>query len=78
MDPGADSVKLLDEQTFEVLDTFGLKDTEMGCSISSVQFSDDPKAYIAVGTAFVVPEEAEAKLVSSPFPRHSGSLFVDS
>ncbi|KAF5752708.1 hypothetical protein HS088_TW01G00624 [Tripterygium wilfordii] len=52
-------VRLLDDQTFEFLSTYGLDTFEYGCSILSCSFSDDTNVYYCVGTAYVLPEENE-------------------
>lgn len=54
-----DSLRLLDDQTFETLDVFKLEHQEMACSVSTLQFANDPSHYYAVGTAFVLPDEHE-------------------
>lgn len=58
-----DALRLLDDQTFEVLDIFKLNIYEMACSTASVMLSDDGAEYFAVGTAFVPPEELEPSKV---------------
>jgi len=50
-------VRLLDNQTFEVLSSYQLDTYENGCSIPSCSFTDDNNAYYCVGTAYVLPEE---------------------
>lgn len=52
-------LKLIDDQTFEVLTEHGLEATEQVSSIMSAQFADDPTHYYVVGTAFVNYEEPE-------------------
>lgn len=52
-------VRLLDDQTFEVLSSYQLDTYENGCSILSCSFTDDNNAYYCVGTAYVLPEENE-------------------
>jgi len=52
-------VKLLDDQTFEVLHTFELRRWENCCSLTTCTFIDDASTYIVVGTAEAVPHEAE-------------------
>lgn len=54
-----DSVRLLDDQTFEALDRFPLAACELACSISAVTFAGDPTPYYVVGTAIAVPDEPE-------------------
>ncbi|EIE24281.1 hypothetical protein COCSUDRAFT_28729 [Coccomyxa subellipsoidea C-169] len=58
-DAGPDSVRLLDDQTFETLDRFGLETNEVCCAAASMSFSDDPCPYYVVGTAITVAEEPE-------------------
>ena len=58
-----ESIRLLDDQTFETLDTFKLKQHEMPISISSMVLSDDNVEYFAVGIALVLPEEMEPSKV---------------
>lgn len=52
-------IRLLDDQTFEVISTYPLDTFEYGCSILSCSFSDDNNVYYCVGTAYVLPEENE-------------------
>eukprot|EP00281_Chroomonas_sp_CCMP1168_P025534 CAMPEP_0206228886 /NCGR_PEP_ID=MMETSP0047_2-20121206/9404_1 /ASSEMBLY_ACC=CAM_ASM_000192 /TAXON_ID=195065 /ORGANISM="Chroomonas mesostigmatica_cf, Strain CCMP1168" /LENGTH=1100 /DNA_ID=CAMNT_0053652151 /DNA_START=70 /DNA_END=3372 /DNA_ORIENTATION=+ len=52
-------VKLIDDQTFEVLSALKLKDWENACSMSTCQFSDDTTQYLVVGTAIALPHESE-------------------
>ncbi|KAJ8449900.1 hypothetical protein Cgig2_029262 [Carnegiea gigantea] len=52
-------VRLLDDQTFEIISTYALDTYECGCSILSCSFSDDNNVYYCVGTAYVLPEENE-------------------
>ena len=54
-----DTLRLLDDQTFETLDVLCLELFEMACSVVSISLSDDSKEYFAVGTAFVPPQELE-------------------
>lgn len=78
MDPQADTLKLLDEQSFEIQDSYTFKANEVGLSIGTVSFTDDAKAYIAVGTAFVIPEESEPKNVSLLFIPSPLYLYLSS
>lgn len=57
------TLHLLDEQTFEAMDRFTLDATEQGCSICTARFADDPTDYVALGTAYVLPEEPEPSKV---------------
>lgn len=52
-------VRLLHEQTFEVVDSHRLETNEMGCSIIACSLEDDPQTYIVVGTTFADPQEPE-------------------
>mmetsp|Transcript_12957 Transcript_12957/g.36428 ORF Transcript_12957/g.36428 Transcript_12957/m.36428 type:complete len:1117 (+) Transcript_12957:258-3608(+) len=52
-------LRLVDDQTFEVVDGFKLDSCEIGCSIVSCSFSDDTSSYYVVGTAYALPEESE-------------------
>ncbi|KAH9288236.1 hypothetical protein KI387_032353 [Taxus chinensis] len=52
-------VRLLDDQTFEVISSYPLDPFENGCSILSCSFSDDNNVYYCLGTAYVMPEENE-------------------
>ncbi|CAH9076420.1 unnamed protein product [Cuscuta epithymum] len=52
-------IRLLDDQTFEIISTYPLDQFECGCSVLSCSFSDDNTAYYCVGTAYVIPEENE-------------------
>lgn len=60
---GSDTVRLMDDQTFEMLDRFGLEPMELGVSAASMAFAEDDRAYYVVGTAFTEPDEAESKKV---------------
>ena len=59
-----DSLRLLDDQTYETLDVFKLNVHEMACSIGSLKLSDDSAEYFAVGTAYTLPDELEPSKVS--------------
>lgn len=52
-------VRILDDTTFDVVASYALQPSEMGCSLTSVQFADDPAHYYVVGTAFLSEEELE-------------------
>lgn len=56
---GPDSVRLLDEQTFETLDRFQLQRDETACSLTSASFEGDPAPYYVVGTAVQGDDEPE-------------------
>lgn len=56
-------IRLLDDQTFEIISTYALDTFECGCSILSCSFSDDNNVYYCVGTAYVLPEENEPSKV---------------
>ena len=49
----------MDDQTFETMDQFSLDPSEVGCSLCTISFADDQAEYFVVGTAYVLPEEAE-------------------
>ena len=77
-DAGPDSVRLLDDQTFETVDRYGLEPTEMCCSIASMSFAEDPASYYVIGTALTVAEEPEPTKVRllPPFSYCLGLLGV--
>ncbi|CAM6089835.1 unnamed protein product [Calypogeia fissa] len=52
-------VRLIDDQTFEIIATYQLDTYETGCSIITCSFADDPNVYFCVGTAYALPEENE-------------------
>ncbi|KAH8952399.1 hypothetical protein BDL97_09G083300 [Sphagnum fallax] len=52
-------VRLIDDQTFEIISSFALDPYENGCSIITCSFTDDFNAYYCVGTAYALPEESE-------------------
>ncbi|CAN6454564.1 unnamed protein product [Victoria cruziana] len=58
-EPEVHFVRLLDDQTFEIISSYQLDTYENGCSILSCSFSDDNNTYYCVGTAYVLPEENE-------------------
>ncbi|CAK0750170.1 hypothetical protein CVIRNUC_001969 [Coccomyxa viridis] len=58
---GSDTVRLVDDQTFEMLDRHSLEPMELAVSVSSMAFTDDSAVYYLVGTAFTEPDEAESK-----------------
>ena len=60
---GSDTVRLVDDQTFEMLDRYSLEPMELAVSASSMAFADDSAVYFVVGTAFTEPDEAESKKV---------------
>ncbi|GMN54597.1 hypothetical protein TIFTF001_023722 [Ficus carica] len=45
-------IRLLDDQTFDIVSTYSLDTFEYGCSILSCSFSDDSSVYYCVGTAY--------------------------
>uniref|UniRef100_A0A061SBD9 DNA damage-binding protein 1 n=1 Tax=Tetraselmis sp. GSL018 TaxID=582737 RepID=A0A061SBD9_9CHLO len=53
-------VRLVDEQTFEVVSSFSLDEHELGCSILSCSFEEDDSIYYVVGTAYTLPEECDS------------------
>eukprot|EP00891_Asterochloris_glomerata_P001303 jgi/Astpho2/1303/fgenesh1_pm.00024_%23_4_t len=56
---GRDALRLVDDQTFETLDRFTLDAYELTCSLTSLQFAEDPKWYYVMGTAYAHPDEDE-------------------
>lgn len=56
-------VRLIDDQTFEIIATYQLDTYETGCSIITCSFADDPNVYFCVGTAYALPEENEPSKV---------------
>ncbi|KAF6166099.1 hypothetical protein GIB67_023809 [Kingdonia uniflora] len=52
-------VRLLDDQTFEIISSYPLDTYESACSILSCSFADDINTYYCVGTAYVLPDESE-------------------
>ena len=69
--PPQSTLRLLDDITFETVDTFKLEPFEQGTSLCSLQFADDAQSYYAYGTAFLQAEELEPTkgriLVRFPF-----------
>ena len=61
---GSDTLRLVDDQTFEMLDRYSLEPMELGISASSMSFVEDDSTYYVIGTAFTEPDEAESKKVS--------------
>ncbi|CAM9860641.1 unnamed protein product [Discosporangium mesarthrocarpum] len=59
----------LDDTNFEEVFRHALDPFEMGCSLVSCTFSNDPKAYLVVGTAYVNDEVRPSLLV------YTGHLF---
>ena len=60
---GSDTVRLVDDQTFEMLDRYSLEPMEQGTAIASMSFTEDDSTYYVVGTAFTEPDESESKKV---------------
>ncbi|RXH98908.1 hypothetical protein DVH24_011233 [Malus domestica] len=52
-------IRLLDDQSFDLITYYQLDAFEYACSILSCSFSDDINVYYCVGTAYVLPEENE-------------------
>eukprot|EP00003_Mantamonas_plastica_P022436 TRINITY_DN380_c1_g1_i2.p1 TRINITY_DN380_c1_g1~~TRINITY_DN380_c1_g1_i2.p1 ORF type:complete len:1241 (+),score=459.79 TRINITY_DN380_c1_g1_i2:225-3725(+) len=50
-------VKLLDDQTFDILHDYQLDSFESACSVISGRFGEDEREYFVVGTAYVLPKE---------------------
>ena len=65
---GSDTVRLVDDQTFEMLDRHSLEPMELAVSVSSMAFAGDNAVYFVVGTAFTEPDEAESKKVRTSHP----------
>lgn len=59
-----DRLRLLDEQTFELMDSFKLEGIEMVCSVACIHLEDEDKEFYAVGSAFLVKEEIEPSKAS--------------
>lgn len=55
------SLLVLDQHTFEVLHSHQLMPNEFATSLISAKLGDDPNTYYIVGTAIVLPDEAEPK-----------------
>ena len=72
---GSDTVRLVDDQTFEMLDRHSLEPMELAVSVSSMAFTDDSAVYFVVGTAFTEPDEAESKKVRKKRPARIGKTF---
>ncbi|GMH41385.1 hypothetical protein BSKO_09295 [Bryopsis sp. KO-2023] len=53
------SLRIFNQETFEVMDTLPLDTNEEGLSILSTSFANDPNVYFVVGTAYVVPSEED-------------------
>lgn len=62
-------VRLIEDQTFEIISGFPLDPYENGCSIITCSFTDDSNVYYCVGTAYALPEESEPSKVSAIFTR---------
>lgn len=62
-----DSVRLIDDQTFETLDVFKLGADEMVCSVFSGNLANETMEYYFVGTAFTPPREPEPSKVWHEF-----------
>ncbi|CAK9232974.1 unnamed protein product [Sphagnum jensenii] len=52
-------IRLIEDQTFEIISSFALDPYENGCSIITCSFTDDFNSYYCVGTAYALPEESE-------------------
>ena len=52
-------IRLLDDQSFDLVTYYQLDAFEYACSLLSCSFSDDSNVYYCVGTAYVLPEENE-------------------
>ena len=60
---GSDTVRLVDDQTFEMLDRYCLDPMELGSCICSMSFAEDESTYYVVGSAYTEPDESESKKV---------------
>ena len=58
-----DSLRLLDDQTFETLDHFTLEEGEMGCSVNSMKLGESPHYFFIVGTAYIPSVNVEPEKV---------------
>lgn len=58
------SVLLLDSNTFEILHSHELEGSEMAMSLASCQLGNDSQPYFVVGTAVMMSDETESKMVS--------------
>lgn len=58
-------VRLLDDQSFDIISTYGLDAYEYACSVLSCSFAEDSNVYYCIGTAYVLPEENEPTKVIS-------------
>ncbi|EFH49313.1 hypothetical protein ARALYDRAFT_908112 [Arabidopsis lyrata subsp. lyrata] len=61
---GTHFVRLLEDQTFNVLSAYTLDPYERGLSIVSCLFTADSNEYYCVGTEYVFPEEEDTEHVS--------------
>jgi len=52
-------LRLLDEKTFDLLNSFQLDEAEEACSIGYMKFTGDPTPHVVVGTAYIVPTDHE-------------------
>ncbi|MCL7034899.1 hypothetical protein MKW94_022080 [Papaver nudicaule] len=51
-------VRLLDDQTSDIISTYRLDTYEYACCVLSCSFSDDSNVYYCVGTAYALPKES--------------------
>lgn len=58
------SILLLDSNTFEILHSHELEGSEMAMSLASCQLGNDNQPYYVVGTAVIMSDETESKMVS--------------
>ena len=56
------SLKIVDENTFKILDCMEFSETELGQSLLVARLSQDSEQYIVIGTAYVVESEDEPKI----------------
>lgn len=59
------SLLIIDQHTFEVQHAHSFVPSEYALSLISTRFDNDPAVYFVVGTAYVNPEESEAKQVGA-------------
>lgn len=57
------SILLLDSNTFEILHAHELEGSEMAMSLASCQLGNDNQPYFVVGTAVIMSDETESKMV---------------
>lgn len=58
------SILLMDSNTFEILHSHELEGNEMAMSLTSCKLGNDIQPYFVVGTAVIMSDETESKMVS--------------